>query len=350
MMENKLLDALISDQKSAADIYKPASYWWKKSISATREIRKNGLENFRSSTDINTAATSYGDNTVIDARRIVETTSIQNKLGLAILNHTPLKRLFDFQVNITRNFLKSTLALEKNKLEMSNPERLAELTQNYKIENSINFGCDRISAFKNKEYSTYYLQILDLLDLMERNSTLKGLHSFLEVGPGFGANIHLIEQNFPELRKFIVIDIVPNIWIVTEYLRNLYGESVKDYLATKEMKEIKFKDDTSLEIFILPPWQIEKILSPIDCFWNSNSFVEMSPRIVTNYAEKFSKIRTKGTAYNFTSYDRFDLKTTFQPDQIPKLFPDVEFKKLKHPSLMDAERENYFYFGKSVHS
>ena len=54
--------------------------------------------------------------------------------------------------------------------------------------------------------------------------------------------------------------------------------------------------------------------------------------------------------YNFISYDRFDLKTTFQPDQIPKLFPDVEFKKLKHPSLMDAKRENYFYFGKSVHS
>ena len=112
-MENKLLDALISDQKNAADIYKPASYWWKKSISATREIRKNGLENFRSSTDVNTAATAYGDNTVIDARRIVETASIQNKLGLAILNHTPLKRLFDFQVNITRHFLKSVLTLEK---------------------------------------------------------------------------------------------------------------------------------------------------------------------------------------------------------------------------------------------
>ena len=116
-----------------------------------------------------------------------------------------------------------------------------------------------------------------------------------------------------------------------------------------QKKEIKFKDDTSLEIFVLPPWEIEKISSLIDCFWNSNSFVEMSPRIVTNYAEKFSKIRTKGTAYNFTSYDRFDLKTTFQPDQIPKLFPDVEFKKLKHPSLTNVERENYFYFGKSVH-
>jgi putative sugar O-methyltransferase len=349
-MENKLLNALISDQKSAADIYKPSSYWWKKSISARREIRKNGLDNFRSSTDINTAATAYGDNTVIDTRRIVETTSIQNKLGLAILNHTPLKRLFDFQVNTTRGFLKTILTLEKDKLALSNPERLTELLQNYKIGNSINFGCDRISTFKNKEYSTYYLQILDLLDLIERNSTLKGLHSFLEIGPGFGANIHLVEQNFPDLRKFIAVDIVPNVWVVTEYLRNLYGESVKDYLVTKEKKEIKFKDDTSLEIFVLPPWQIEKISSLIDCFWNSNSFVEMSPRIVANYAEKFTKIRTKRTIYNFISYDRFDIKTTFRPDQIPELFFDVEFQKLKYPSLTNAERENYFYLGKPMQS
>ena len=252
-MEKKLLDTLINDQKNVADIYKPGPYWQKKTVSAIREIKNNGLDNLRSSTDINSAASAYGDNTVIDARTILETESLKNRLGLAILNNTPLKKLFDFQVDTTRNLMKTVLKFEKNKLALSDPERLNELIENYKIENSINFGCDRISIFKNKNYSNYYLQILDMLDLVEKKKTLKKLHSFLEVGPSFGANIHLIEQNFSNFKKFIVIDIVPNIWVVTEYLRKLYGENVKDYLITREMKEIKFRDDSSLEIFVIPP-------------------------------------------------------------------------------------------------
>ena len=348
IMENKLLDELINDQKKISDSYKPSKYWLKKTLSAYIEIKKNGLNDFRSSSDNNTAATAFGDNTIIDARRIVERNSIQNRIGLAILENTPLKRLFDFQVNKTKDLLKTVLELEKNKLIQTNPERLAKLIQKYNIENSINFGCDRITKFENKEYSTLYLEILDLLDIIESNLTLKGLHSLLEIGPGFGANVHLIEQNFPELRKFIIIDIVPNIWIVTEYLRRLYGESVKDYLITKEMKEIKFKEDNSLEIFIVPPWQIEKISSSIDCFWNSNSFVEMSPEIVKNYAEKLKKNMTEKTRYNFTSYDRFDLKTTFHPDQIIDYFSYVTFNKLEYPMLSNSERKNFFYLGKIV--
>ena len=347
-MENQLLDTLVNDQKNVPEIYKPSQYWQKKALSAIREIKKNGLNNLRSSIDINSAASAYGDNTITDARTILETTSLKNRLGLAILNHTSLKKLFDFQVATTKNLLKTVLELEKNKLALSNPERLNHLVENYKIENSINFGCDRISTFRNKDYSTYYLQILDLLDLVESKRSLNKLQSFLEVGPGFGVNIHLIEQNFSNFKKFIVIDIVPNVWVVTEYLRKIYGESVNDYLVTKNMKEIKFKDDTSLEIFVIPPWEIEKISSSsIDCFWNSSSFVEMSPEIVKNYAKRFLEIGTKESVYNFITYDRFDPKTTFQPDQIQELFSNVEFEKIVHPILENSERESYFYIGKS---
>jgi len=347
-MKNKLLKALILDQKNTVNKYKPGPYWWKKTLSAVKELEKNGLSNFRSSNDVNTVATSFGDNTPIDARRIIETSSIQNKLGLAILNHTPLKKLFDFQVNLTRTYHNKLINFEKNKLELTKNNRLLELIKRYKINDSINFGCDMISKFKEKDYSTYYLEILDILDFVEKNSALKGVHSLLEIGPGFGANIHLIEQNYPEIRKFIVVDIVPNVWVVTEYLKSIYGDSVKDYLTTHEMKEIKFKEDMSLEIFVIPTWQIEKITSPIDCFWNSNSFVEMTPNILENYAKNLARISTNKTLYNFISYDKFDLKTTFHPDLIPDYFKNVKFEKLRYPSLVKDEHKNYFYCGKSI--
>ena len=65
IMENKLLDELINDQKKISDSYKPSKYWLKKTLSAYREIKKNGLNDFRSSSDNNTAATAFGDNTII---------------------------------------------------------------------------------------------------------------------------------------------------------------------------------------------------------------------------------------------------------------------------------------------
>jgi len=343
---NKLLNVLISDQKNTAKIYKPGPYWWKKSLSAARELEKNGLNDFRSFNDVNTAATAFGDNALIDARRMLDTSSIQNKLGLAILNHTPLKKLFDFQVELTRRYHTKVITFEKNKLFLTKPDRLLELTKNYKIENSINFGCYRISRFKDKNYSTYYLELLDILDFVERNSTLKEAHSLLEIGPGIGVNIHLIEQNYPNIRKFIAVDIVPNVWVVTEYLRSIYGDCVKDYLVTKEMKKIKFKDDMSLEIFVIPPWQIENISSSIDCFWNSNSFVEMTPDIILNYAKNLARIKTNRSMYNFISYDKFDLKTTLHPDSIPDYFKDVTFQKSKHSSIFIDEQEYNCYFGK----
>lgn len=345
---NKLLQALISNQKNTSNIYKPGPYWRKKTLSSVKELEKNGLSNFRSSNDVNTAATSFGDNTPIDARRIVETSSIQNKLGLAILNHSPLKKLFDFQVNLTRSYHDKLINFEKNRLALTKTDRLSELIKNYKINNSINFGCDKISKFKENDYSTYYLEILNILDFVENNSTLKGFNSLLEIGPGFGANIHLIEQNYPELRKFIAVDIVPNVWVASEYLKSIYGDKVKDYLETKEMKEIKFKDDMSLEIFVIPTWEIEKISSHIDCFWNSNSFVEMTPNILENYAKNLTRIKTNRTVYNFISYDGFDLKTTFHPDLIPGYFKNVKFQKSRHLSLSPECREDYFYCGKSI--
>jgi putative sugar O-methyltransferase len=346
---DKLLKILISDQKNTADIYKPGPYWWKKSLVAAKELEKNGLNDLRSSMGNNIAATAFGENMPVDSRRLIGTSSLQIKVGLAILNHTPLKQLFDWQVNTTRKYLNRLRNLEKTYLALTKSDRLAELTQKYKIEDSINFGCDRISIFKGQNYSTYYLGLLDQLDFVENNLTLKGCHSFLEIGPGFGANIHLIEQNYPEIRKFIVIDIVPNVWIVTNYLRSLYGDCVKDYLVTREMKEIKFKEDKSLEIFVIPAWEIGKISSSIDCFWNSRSFVEMPQHVVSNYAKNLAKIRTDKTIYNFMSYDNFDLKTTFNPNLIPDHFLDVEFQKLKHPYLLDDlddRYEMYFYLGK----
>lgn len=344
-MDSDLLNILLSDQKKVRDIYKPGKYWEKKSLSAVREFRNNGITDFRSSNGNNTVGAAFGDGKIIDGRRIIETTSLSNRIGLFIINHTPLKKLFEWQVNRTKEFYNELMNHNKDYLARLKPQRFSELIKKWKINNSINFGCDSISKFEQKEYSTHYLCLLDTIDNVENISSLKQIHSMIEIGPGFGANLHLIEQNYPNIRKFILIDIVPNLCVVTEYLKSIYKDSVISYLSTRKMHEIKFKDDESLEIFIIPPWEIEKISSQIEVFWNSNSFVEMNVEIIKNYAKNFARIGTKNSIYIFTSYDNFDVNTTLHPDLIPELFPDINFNKSKQPVIFSESREDYVMIG-----
>ena len=91
--------------------------------------------------------------------------------------------------------------------------------------------------------------------------------------------------NFKNVKKVVFLDRVPNLYVGTEYLRSFFGNSVIDYTKTKEMKEIKFKDDESLEIYCIAPWQIEKLNIEIDHFHNACSFVEMPPKVIQNYAK-----------------------------------------------------------------
>ena len=105
----------------------------------------------------------------------------------------------------------------------------------------------------------------------------------MEIGGGFGANIHLLLENFKNIKKIFYIDIVPNLFVGTEYLRGLFGKSVKDYSTTRNQSEISFEKNNILEIICIPPWEMKKISSKVESFHNAASFQEMSFEQVENY-------------------------------------------------------------------
>lgn len=80
----------------------------------------------------------------------------------------------------------------------------------------------------------------------------------MEIGGGFGANLHITLFNFPNIRKIIYVDIAPNLYIATQYLRSFYGDSVKDISTAK--KNFSFAETEDLEIFCILPSQIEKFV------------------------------------------------------------------------------------------
>ena len=79
------------------------------------------------------------------------------------------------------------------------------------------------------------------IDILAKTFDFKNIKSFFEIGGGFGANIHFLLTNFPNIKKIIYLDAVPNIYVGSEYLRHFYGKSVQDYLNTCESEKISFR-------------------------------------------------------------------------------------------------------------
>ena len=109
------------------------------------------------------------------------------------------------------------------------------------------------------------------------------------------------------------------------------------------MDTITFSNNEELEIFCIIPSQIELIDADIDLFHNAHSFVEMPKAVVKNYAKNIERILSKTNgSISLVSYDKFDLNTTFHPEELISFFL-CSFEKTVLPTLLIEDRENYHY-------
>ena len=165
------------------------------------------------------------------------------------------------------------------------------LLNKYKFENTTEFGCIQKFSKNNHEYSTHYIGMADRVDILNKRFDFTKIKTYFEIGGGFGSNIHFLLTNFKNIKKVIYLDVVPNIYVGTEYLRYFYKENIKDYLSTRKSKELSFENNEKLEIICIPPWEIEKIKVEIDHFHNAASFVEMPENVVEKVRNAASMIQ-----------------------------------------------------------
>lgn len=317
-----LLDTLVGDEKKKnKDLYSSGPYWNYKNKKTIIEIKKKGLNEFRGfSTGI---GTSFSDNIVYDIRNEL---NVKGRIVSKVFSLPLINKLYKSQLDITKNYIHSYL--ENLALVYQNSIEVKKLIEKYKFENTTEFGCVRKFKFSTKEYSIHYLKMADRVDKLTEIFNFNKIKSYFEIGGGFGANIHFLITNYPNIKKIIYLDAVPNIFVGTEYLRFHYKNKVKDYLFTRDNKEIYFEDNDELEIVCIPPWEIEKINTRVDHFHNAASFVEMPKKIVKNYISYIKKFKTKDIS--LISYDKFDPSTTFNPEDLAELFDiklNISWKK-----------------------
>ena len=307
-----LLNELIRDEKkNDKALYSSGPYWDYKNSRAVIEIKKKGLNDFRG---INAGiGTSFADNLVLDIRNEfnIKGRTIGKIFSLPLLNI-----IFNGQLNTTKNYI--DLLIKNQAIVYQNNQNVQNLIKKFKFENTTDFGCVQSFEYLKKNYSCHYLKMAHRINELSKSFDFKNIKSLFEIGGGFGANIHFLITNFPNIKKILYLDVVPNIYVGTEYLRYHYKDKVKDYLELKNLDTINFSKNNDLEIFCIPPWLIEKVETEIDHFHNAASFVEMPKKVISNYVKFIKKFKIK--EISLLSYDRFDLETTFNPEELNHFF------------------------------
>ena len=323
-----LLNELIKDEKKInKNLYSSGPYWNYKNTRAIIEIKKKGLNDFRGlSAGI---GTSFADNLVLDIRNEF---NIKGRIVGKFFSLPLIRKIFEGQLKITNDHIHSFLKYQSLAYEKS--QNVLNLLGKFKFENTTDFGCIQKFSYLNKSYSCLYLNMADRIDKLSNSFDFKNIKNFFEIGGGFGANIHFLITNFPNIKKILYLDTVPNIYVGTEYLRSIYKEKVKDYIELKKSDKISFSQNDDLEILCIPPWAIEKVEVQIDHFHNAASFVEMPKHVIKNYSKFIRKFDTKEVS--LISYGNFDTETTFDPKEL-----NIFFNNKLHMSWKNSLIENY---------
>ena len=329
-----LLDLLIKDEKKIdKELYSSGPYWNYKNSRAIIEIKKKGLEDFRGITS--GIGTSFADNLVLDVRNEF---NIKGRIVGKIFSLPFLNTIFSEQMKTTKVYLDSFV--KNQAILYQNSQNVRNLISKFKFNNTTDFGCIQSFKYLNKNYSCHYLNMAYRINNLSKYFDFKNIKVYFEIGGGFGSNIHFLITNFPNIKKILYLDIVPNIYVGTEYLRYYYKEKVKDYLELKNLDKISFSKNNELEIFCVPPWLIEKIDTEIDHFHNAASFVEMPKKVISNYVKFIKKLNTK--EISLISYSGFDLKTTFNPEELNSFFDDKLTVSWKNSLIEEYNRKEIY--------
>lgn len=334
----ELLNLMIKDSKVQDSLYTPGPYWAKTAQNAESEIRKSGISKFRGSSSL--IGLSYSDNLFIEILHSYNH-GLKN-IARKIMEMFPFNRIHAAQVNWTRAYANESIIYVQEILKLS--EKTEKLLELYNIPYSILGNCLRKATIKGQTYSTHYLSLLEQHDNISSRINFNKAHAIMEIGGGFGTNIHLMLENYKNIKKVLYLDIAPNLYVGTQYLKAFYGSAVRDYSSLKELNSIEFSADDSLEIYCITPWQIEKFRSKIDIFINSHSFVEMPGDVVQNYVDKFNNLPgAEDAAIALTTYDGFDTSTTLDPTLLPLFFKSREFENFEVSTLVQSTRKNIYY-------
>ena len=317
---------MLDHQSKSNDLYRPGPYWENKTKNATKRIIKFGLNDFRSHRSL--IGLSFADNPNLDIRSFWDR-GVRFFFIKLLKIFVPFQKIFNGQLRFTKDLFEQNKQLKKQIFLNS----IFYKNSKFKIpKDTTKAGCEDFIQTDETKISSNYLRILSELEITCSHIDYSQGKSFLEIGSGFGVLPHCIIENFSNIRKIVIVDICPNLYISNSYIQSFYGNQVRSFDSFKKGEKIKFKDDNSLEIFFLLPDQIVDIDFKFDYFNNSHSFIEMPSEIVANYARKVQLSLNENSIVSMLSYNS-TRDDTLDPHNLPSFFDNLDFNTIEDSDI-----------------
>jgi putative sugar O-methyltransferase len=339
----KLLNLMLEDQKNERTLYKPSSYWSYYSRRISNAIREDGLKTFRSNSRI---GKGYADTASMDPFELLANDSLKHKVHKYIRNNGAVKKYFlDPYIKQNRSYFQQAQNYRnlhytdilgpwytKFSKEHSLPDTLVGEPQDTVTINGQKIGFAYLGAF---------LRIFQY----SKHVDFSKIESVFEIGGGFGAFAHTLLHLYPNIKKFVYLDIPPIVYVGTQYLKHFYPDEVLDYSQTRKLQMLSFEPDNKRKIVAICPWQIENLDTKIDLFWNSASFQEMTPAIVENYGTHIGRLMNKNSKLCFMAYKKGDPNKTIMPDELSKILRENTSFKLKEVKAETNTLDEHYFIG-----
>ena len=284
----ELLDMMLEDLDAQKDLYRPGPYWSGYVLRTEKAIHSDGLVDFRSNSRI---GKGYADTVLINPLDLSTLDSWKSRLYHRITQVSPFKRRF-VDPYLKHNELHFQQTQKYRDLYFTEllADWFSEFIEKYDLPETLIGNPQDIVSIKGHRIGRSYLGAFLRIHNYSKTVDFTKLSSVFEIGGGFGAFAHTLLHCFPNVRRYLYLDIPPILYVGTQYLKYFFGNDVTDYRATRSSKAIEFSPDDRREIIAVCPWQIERIDAEFDLFFNGSSFQEMTKDMVANYAQHIGRM------------------------------------------------------------
>ena len=324
---NKILKILLDNyNNNTSDIFRASEYWKEKNQSIIEEIKKKNIKDFRS--NLSNLSSGFSDNNILDYRKEYGS-SFLRKIIKNIMYCYPLNSIFRQQVELTKKYY-SQLNFFKEFYFKSNLET-RRLLNKYKFKNTTAFGSENNINFK-KKISIHYLFMAQRFEKITQFSNLSNINSHCEIGGGFGAFLHFMLQNQKKMKKILYVDIFPQLYFGTLYLKKFFKHNVIDYFQFLKNNKTLFSNNNQLEIVVLPPNALNYVKFNFDSFHNAYSFQEMNANQIKYYRNFIKNNSDHKTLLSFIFYQNKN-KNIINYKRFKTIFSNFKLKSFEYKRL-----------------
>jgi len=295
----ELLELMLSDLKSSDPRFQPTHFWRYYERRFLPELRDLGLRDFRRRH--NSALSAFGGTDPYQ-----EPFSRRNVLGRwpllrGLPGRSPLidRVLYRLSSTVPNPHFRDIVA-EYRYWRVK--DKFAQVGMDLrKCSTSYVGNPEGTVELEGRPWTATHLEYCSLLADAARHVPFRPDMFYCELGTGMGRSVEIIASLF-ENATVLMFDIPPQLYVANQYLTKVFGSRVVGYREANALTPGSPECASAIRgrIVIQPAWRmpIWAASTKIEVFWNSASFQEMEPDVVSNYLALVKKMRPEHVYIN----------------------------------------------------